>query len=55
MAIRPLPFGFGGDCQTAHKGAHGPETSLEHDAEALERAYQSQNCACGPAHGANAG
>ena len=32
-----LPFGVGGDGQTAHKGHHGPKSSLEHDAEALER------------------
>ena len=32
-----------------------PKASLEHDAEALDEACQSQNGACGPAHGANAG
>ena len=32
-----FPFGVGGDGQTAHKGAQGPEPSLEHDAESLER------------------
>ena len=32
-----LPFGVGGDGQTAHKGKQGPKPSLEHDAEALER------------------
>ena len=32
-----------------------PVPGLEHDAEALETACQSQNGACGPAHGANAG
>ena len=32
-----------------------PEPSLEHDAKGLERPFQSQNGACGPAHGANAG
>ena len=37
-----FPFRVGGDGQTAHKGAHSPEPSLEHDAEALERPIRAR-------------
>ena len=47
-----LPFGVGGDGQTAHKA---PEPSLEHDAEALERPARARNAPVARQNGANAG